>query len=117
VVLADETPIFASVSAWFRPDLVGSGAAGPLGSQAYASPADHGWSAAAAVSARRHNRLTAAGLPRRQPMTALLPGTADETADTAASRDADAVRGRLAGYQAGLRAARTTRLRPETRGA
>jgi signal transduction histidine kinase len=117
VVLADETPIFASVSAWFRPDLVGSGAAGPLGSRAYASPADHGWSAAAAVSARRHTELTAAGLPRRQPMTALLPGAADETADSAASRDAAAVRGRLAEYQAGLRAARTARLLPETRGA
>jgi signal transduction histidine kinase len=113
----DDTPIFAGMSAWFRPDLFGSGAAATLGSQAYASPADHGWSAAAAVSTRRHTELTAAGLPRRQPMTALLPGTADETADTAASRDADAVRGRLAEYQAGLRAARTAWLRPETRGA
>jgi signal transduction histidine kinase len=117
----EETPIYASLSAWFRPDATGERAGTVVnGSDAYATAADAGWSAAAAVAARRHTELTAAGLPRRRAMTALVPGNAAEAgdeADAGAARDPDTVRERLAGYQAGLRAARHARLRSENRGA
>ncbi|MGF1647683.1 MAG: ATP-binding protein [Kineosporiaceae bacterium] len=111
----ENAPIFASVSAWFRSDPGSARASTAPGAGAYASAADRGWSAAAAVSTQQHTELTAAGLPRRQPMTALLPGTADPESDPGASRDPDAVRGRLAEYGAGLQAARHLRQRSEPR--
>jgi hypothetical protein len=60
--------------------------------------------------------VTAAGLPRRTPLARLVPGSAassqDSAAATASRRDADAVRGRLASYQRGVRSGRENRERP-----
>lgn len=75
--------------------------------------ADPGWQAADALAHRPEGDVTSAGLPRRQPQAQLVPGTADAAAvpeDTAARvRSAEAVRGRLASYQRGVREGRQIR--------
>jgi len=77
--------------------------------------ADAGWQAAEALAHPAGGEVTPAGLPRRQPQAQLVPGAAD-SADSAAPaataepvRSAEAVRGRLASYQRGVREGRQIR--------
>jgi signal transduction histidine kinase len=125
----DATPIFAEVtSGWFhsleptpRSDAPGSGAEsfGPGAVPVTADPAtfvtaaDAGWQAArAAAAARVEGGLTRAGLPKRVPRNRLLPGNAGPgTPVGESSRNADAVRGRLATFQRGIRDGRQDRPR------
>ncbi|MDQ3887312.1 MAG: ATP-binding protein, partial [Actinomycetota bacterium] len=74
--------------------------------------ADAGWQAAEALTHPVEGEITPAGLPRRQPQAQLVPGAADSAASadpTAPVRSAEAVRGRLASYQRGVREGRQTR--------
>ncbi|MBA2310303.1 MAG: hypothetical protein H0W01_13685, partial [Pseudonocardiales bacterium] len=84
----------------------------------FASAADAGWQAAQALDSGAKDEpeeLTAAGLPKRKPRARLIPGSASAAAAPtqagAPPRTADAVRGRLASYQEGVRQGREQRLR------
>ena len=90
----------------------------------FASAADDGWRASAAVAASDADELTPAGLPKRRPRARLVPGAAGSTsaagaAGTAAAppgapiRTAETIRGRLSSYQDGVRQGRENRLRRE----
>jgi signal transduction histidine kinase len=123
----DATPIFAEVtSGWFhsleptpRSDAPGAEPFAPGAIPVTADPAtfvtaaDAGWQAAhAAAAARVEGGLTRAGLPKRVPRNRLLPGNAGPgTPVGESSRNADAVRGRLATFQRGIRDGRQNRPR------
>jgi hypothetical protein len=123
----DATPIFAEVtSGWFHspeptPRSDGSGAESfapgvtPVTADpaTFVTAADSGWQAAhAAAAARVEGGLTRAGLPKRVPRNRLLPGNAGPgTPVGESSRNADAVRGRLATFQRGIRDGRQNRPR------
>ena len=71
--------------------------------------ADAGWQAAEALARPAEGEVTPVGLPRRQPQAQLVPGSADVAAPAATAapvRSAEAVRGRLASYQRGVREGR-----------
>ncbi len=77
--------------------------------QASWGSADEGWQAAEALAQPSARDLTAAGLPRREPRAHLVPGAAEAAAPPsgdAPSRSAEAIGGRLASYQRGVREGR-----------
>lgn len=115
------SPIFDEmVSAWFRERRPPAGTrnagrrSSPVSEQDWASVADQGWLAAEGLAQDGgSDELTAAGLPRRRPGALLVPGTADvaepaHSPPPAPARHAEAVRGRLAGYQRGVREGRAS---------
>ncbi|OLR89856.1 sensor histidine kinase [Actinokineospora bangkokensis] len=82
---------------------------------AWQSPGDDGWQRAKALLDTSADAMTSAGLPKRVPKAHLVPGSAaprEEAAEqrTAAPqlppRTADAVRGRMASFQQGVRRGR-----------
>ena len=82
----------------------------------FATPADEGWRAASDVVSEPPDELTAAGLPKRRPRARLVPGSAGSSVlapPAGATRSAEAIRGRLASYQQGIRQGRETRLRAQ----
>ncbi len=87
----------------------------------WTSPGDEGWQRAQALlSASPEKTTTSAGLPKRKPKEHLVPGSAapraQESAGTTESpkapplppRSADAIRGRMASFQQGVRRGRHT---------
>ncbi|MPZ65753.1 MAG: HAMP domain-containing protein [Pseudonocardiaceae bacterium] len=126
VDLEQATPIFDDVaSAWFSENRQVPGRWSPPGSaqaggeqdserpgQVTWGSADEGWQAAAALAQPSERDLTAAGLPRREPRAQLVPGAAEAAAPAsggAPSRSAEAIGGRLASYQRGVREGRQGR--------
>ena len=117
----EDTPIFrAMLSRWFTEPAEQATPAddtAPAG-DGWESEADAGWQAAKAASEPTAEELTAAGLPKRRPQAFLVPGsvgsgvTIDEPGSAPkptptptsnpVTRDADAIRGRMASYQQGL---------------
>ncbi|WP_316689827.1 nitrate- and nitrite sensing domain-containing protein [Pseudonocardia sp. H11422] len=94
----------------------------PASDPGFATTADEGWRAAEGTAAApASDELTAAGLPKRRPRARLVPGSAAGSAVLAApsspSRTAEAVRGRLASYQQGVRQGRESRLRQQAQSA
>ncbi|MFC5995422.1 nitrate- and nitrite sensing domain-containing protein [Pseudonocardia hispaniensis] len=91
----------------------------PATESAFATAADAGWRAAedTATPASGRGELTAAGLPKRRPRARLVPGSAAGSAvlatSSSPSRTAEAVRGRLASYQQGVRQGREAALRQQ----
>ncbi|RTL64722.1 MAG: HAMP domain-containing protein [Pseudonocardiaceae bacterium] len=97
------------------------------GNDDFSSTADVGWEAAERNAETSAGEYTSAGLPKRRPRARLVPGsaggsavlasstsaTASATATDAGGRTAEAVRGRLASYQRGIRQGRENRLRRE----
>jgi hypothetical protein len=82
----------------------------------FSTAADSGWRAVEAVRGQGEpTQVTAAGLPRRTPLARLVPGSAPTSDATVPvpprPRDAEAVRGRLASYQRGVRSGRESRER------
>ncbi|WP_459720641.1 sensor histidine kinase [Actinophytocola sp. KF-1] len=89
-------------------------------SSAWTSPGDEGWQAAQALlSATPEKTTTSAGLPKRKPKEHLVPGSAapraqesgattESTAPPLPPRSADAIRGRMASFQQGVRRGRHT---------
>ncbi|GAA1868983.1 hypothetical protein GCM10009836_56900 [Pseudonocardia ailaonensis] len=140
--LGQTTPIFEEIaSAWFRsnrsvpvrwadgPD--GSGPApepepAPRAGGAFATAADEGWLVAdrtateTEAESNRQSETTDAGLPKRRPRAKLVPGSAAGSAVLAPpsgpARNAEAIRGRLASYQQGVRQGRESRLRRQAAG-
>jgi signal transduction histidine kinase len=107
-------PIFESVeSDWFRarrrpPPRAGVPLDPHRASPSWTSPSDEGWRAAETVLAPAVDGVTAAGLPRRTPKANLVPGSAGarENGPARAADSAEAISGRLAGFQQGSRRAR-----------
>ncbi|MEU7813790.1 nitrate- and nitrite sensing domain-containing protein [Pseudonocardia sp. NPDC049154] len=119
---APGTPAPASASAPADPLRTDRPAGGDTG---FATAADEGWrvadataAAAAAESERGANETTEAGLPKRRPRARLVPGSAAGSAVLAPpsgpARNAEAIRGRLASYQQGVRQGRESRLRRQS---
>ena len=106
----EATPIFETVSAWFR--------AAPAASEqsaGWAFAADESYRAAQAVSQAEPASYTEAGLPRRRSGEQLMPGAIAPAGLPASStepgrdfpvRDAAGVRGRLSDFQRGINRAR-----------
>ena len=107
-------PIFESVeSDWFRarrrpPPRAGVPLDPHRAAPSWTSPSDEGWRAAETVLAPAVGGITASGLPRRTPKANLVPGSADarENGPARAADSAEAISGRLAGFQQGSRRAR-----------
>jgi hypothetical protein len=134
--LGQTTPIFEEIaSAWFRsngdvPVRWAEGGEEPPpqsgGVPAFATAADEGWRVADATAqataeeSDRQAETTDAGLPKRRPRARLVPGSAAGSAVLAPpsgpARNAEAIRGRLASYQQGVRQGRESRLRRQSSG-
>jgi signal transduction histidine kinase len=71
------------------------------------SPADEGWRAASALAAEQEYSVTDTGLPKRVPMSQLVPGGVDRGAAMANRRTPEAVRGLLAAYHRGVQRGRS----------
>jgi signal transduction histidine kinase len=86
-----------------------AGSAVPAGrppSTDWRSPADDGWTAAAAASEPAAGGTTEVGLPQRVPMAQLVPGGVDKVVAGASRRSPDAVRGLLSAYHRGVQRGR-----------
>jgi hypothetical protein len=72
---------------------------------------DEGWRAAQALTQPVTAEVTTMGLPRRQPRALLVPGAAGvaEPKGVPPVHTAEAIRGRLASYQQGIREGRQAR--------
>jgi hypothetical protein len=76
---------------------------------------DAGWAAARSVADSRPDTTTSAGLPKRKPRSQLVPGSITSggggvpAAVRPPTRSPEVVRGRLSGYQRGLREGREAR--------
>jgi hypothetical protein len=77
--------------------------------------ADEGWEAAAALGSEHDFTTTETGLPRRVPMSQLVPGGIDKTTTTATHRRTpESVRGLLSAYHRGVQRGRTRSDDPKT---
>jgi len=77
--------------------------------------ADDGWQAAAALTDDQEFATTETGLPKRVPMSQLVPGGIDKTAtSTSHRRNPESVRGLLAAYHRGVQRGRTRSDDPKT---
>ncbi|MGH3864830.1 MAG: sensor histidine kinase [Pseudonocardiaceae bacterium] len=126
--------IFEMVSAWFRERQSASVSTAPASTAPasttpasttpastapeWQSPFDAAWQAAQALRTRRvDHELTRSGLPKRRPRAHLVFSADGRAVPTPVPvgppRTPDAVRGRLARYQRGLRVGRHARIGPE----
>jgi hypothetical protein len=71
--------------------------------------ADEGWQAASALAEDQDFTTTATGLPKRVPMSQLVPGGIEKGTVSAHKRTPEAVRGLLSAYHRGVQRGRTTR--------
>jgi len=69
--------------------------------------ADDGWRAAAALATEQDFTTTESGLPKRVPMTQLVPGGVERAAPATQKRSPEAVRGLLSAYHRGVQRGRT----------
>ena len=69
--------------------------------------ADDGWRAAEALGEERDFNLTDGGLPKRVPMSQLVPGGVERGATAAHRRSPEAVRGLLSAYHRGVQRGRS----------
>jgi anti-sigma regulatory factor (Ser/Thr protein kinase) len=113
----ERLPIFDAVeSAWFRRGLQAVKQS-EQDSGEWSSPSDGGWQAAEVVQKPTSAGTTRSGLPKRAPGANLVPGSAADSVAaapagatsprSAPSRSAAQNRDRLAGYQRGIRQARS----------
>nr|WP_229835378.1 sensor histidine kinase [Dactylosporangium sucinum] len=69
--------------------------------------ADEGWQAAAALADAQEFSTTDRGLPKRVPMSQLVPGGVEKATATAHKRTPESVRGLLSAYHRGVQRGRT----------
>jgi signal transduction histidine kinase len=69
--------------------------------------ADDGWQAAAALANEQDFAVTDMGLPKRVPMSQLVPGGVEKTAAAAHRRTPESVRGLLSAYHRGVQRGRS----------
>jgi signal transduction histidine kinase len=91
-----------------RPTAPASAGAGrPAERSVWATAADEGWQAAAALADEHEFVTTETGLPKRVPMSQLVPGGVEKSATSAHRRTPESVRGLLAAYHRGVQRGRT----------
>jgi signal transduction histidine kinase len=71
--------------------------------------ADEGWKAASALAEAQDFTTTATGLPKRVPMSQLVPGGVEKGTVSAHKRTPEAVRGLLSAYHRGVQRGRTSK--------
>jgi hypothetical protein len=76
--------------------------------------ADEGWQAAAALAENHDFATTDTGLPKRVPMSQLVPGGIDKNPASAHRRTPESVRGLLSAYHRGVQRGRTRSDDPKT---
>jgi hypothetical protein len=109
---ADEhVPVTAPVA---EPATVGAPAGG-AGTTHWRTAADEGWRAASALSTEQDFAVTEKGLPKRVPMSQLVPGGVEKDTVTVQKRSPDAVRGLLSAYHRGVQRGRTNQKGAEVR--
>jgi hypothetical protein len=92
-----------------------SGPPSPEPAVSWHTAADEGWEAAAALADDHDFTTTETGLPRRVPMSQLVPGGIDKTTTTATHRRTpESVRGLLSAYHRGVQRGRTRSDDPKT---
>ncbi|MBN1173237.1 MAG: nitrate- and nitrite sensing domain-containing protein [Micromonosporaceae bacterium] len=74
---------------------------------AWQTAADEGWQAAAALAEDRDFAMTETGLPKRVPMSQLVPGGVERAPVSSYRRTPEAVRGLLSAYHRGVQRGRT----------
>jgi hypothetical protein len=86
--------------------------AGPAVS--WQTAADEGWQAAAALAKDQEFAVTDTGLPKRVPMSQLVPGGVEKNVTSAHRRTPESVRGLLSAYHRGVQRGRTRSDDPKT---
>jgi hypothetical protein len=76
-------------------------------SASWQTSADEGWDAASALADERDFTTTTTGLPKRVPMSQLVPGGVEKGTVSAHKRTPEAVRGLLSAYHRGVQRGRT----------
>src|SRR5262249_41944660 len=79
----------------------------PRAEEYWRTPADEGWSAAAAASQPQSAGQTQTGLPKRVPMAQLVPGGVDSAGHNSERRTPEGVRGLLSAYHRGVQRGRS----------
>jgi signal transduction histidine kinase len=107
---AEPAPTFAPAASMSQP---GGGPipgerVGPGEQVTWRTAADEGWQAAEAIVEDRDFNLTETGLPKRVPMSQLVPGGIEKGTTTAHRRTPEGVRGLLSAYHRGVQRGRTT---------
>jgi hypothetical protein len=74
---------------------------------AWQTSADEGWDAASALAEEHDFTTTTTGLPKRVPMSQLVPGGVEKGTVSAHKRTPEAVRGLLSAYHRGVQRGRT----------
>ncbi|NJC63500.1 HAMP domain-containing protein [Planosporangium flavigriseum] len=78
-------------------------------SPAWRTAADEGWKAASAIAEQQDFTTTATGLPKRVPMSQLVPGGVEKGTVSAHKRTPEAVRGLLSAYHRGVQRGRSSK--------
>jgi hypothetical protein len=78
-------------------------------SPSWHTAADEGWQAASALAEEQNFTTTATGLPKRVPMSQLVPGGVEKGTVSAHKRTPEAVRGLLSAYHRGVQRGRTSK--------
>ena len=107
---ADSTATYASTAAYGGDSAAGSGTTSGYApsSEEWRTPADAGWSAAAAASQPSQGGATRSGLPKRVPQAQYVPGGVETSSGSSTSqrRSPDEVRGLLSAYHRGVQRGR-----------
>jgi signal transduction histidine kinase len=80
---------------------------GPRAEEYWRTPADEGWSAAAAAAHPQYGGETDMGLPKRVPMAQLVPGGVEKAGLNSERRTPEGVRGLLSAYHRGVQRGRS----------
>ncbi|WP_203904541.1 sensor histidine kinase [Virgisporangium aliadipatigenens] len=107
---AEPAPSMAPAAAMSQPGTgpVPGDRVGPGEQVTWRTAADEGWQAAEAIVEERDFSLTETGLPKRVPMSQLVPGGIEKSTTTAHRRTPEGVRGLLSAYHRGVQRGRTS---------
>jgi hypothetical protein len=86
---------------------VSAGRSAAAQAPSWQTAADEGWQAAAALAREQDFAMTETGLPKRVPMSQLVPGGVERTSAASLRRTPEAVRGLLSAYHRGVQRGRS----------
>ncbi|MCW2641635.1 MAG: putative sensor-like histidine kinase [Dactylosporangium sp.] len=107
VEASDESAVPAMSSAQFDAETRQSQV--PAESPSWQTAADEGWQAASALAEEQDFMTTPTGLPKRVPMSQLVPGGVEKGTVSAHKRTPEAVRGLLSAYHRGVQRGRSNK--------
>jgi hypothetical protein len=107
VEASDESAVPAMSSAQFDAETRQPQA--PAESPSWQTAADEGWQAASALAEEQDFTTTPTGLPKRVPMSQLVPGGVEKGTVSAHKRTPEAVRGLLSAYHRGVQRGRSNK--------